>query len=48
MKQASEKPSRKLVVRAIGRLGDRPEIEVTLAATWGGGGVAEDFRERRK
>ena len=34
MKQASEKPSRKLVERAIGRLGVKPEIDVILAGTW--------------
>ena len=33
MKQASEKPSRKLVERAMGRLGVKPEMEVMLAGT---------------
>ena len=34
MKQASENPKRKLVVRATGRLGAIPEMEVRLAGTW--------------
>ena len=34
IKQASENPRRKLVERAIGRLGAKPEMEVILAGTW--------------